>query len=229
MQNKAKAVFVFAHPDDAEITSYGTIRYYLEKGYSVDVVIVTNGNNGISVTEKEKTGNLYIENEVRKTETRNSFKDIDVNIIFLDIPQEKVLFNIEIVTKLESVLIKLQPEILVTHFLDITGNDHQEHCEISKIVTNISNRIDSLKLFMMAEPIKSFKCHFVPNYFIDITKYIDAKCESLQHHITQKERFYMSREFHLMRCRKNALVFNSSDFINGKLYEGFHIQRSVFL
>ncbi len=91
MQNKTKAVFVFAHPDDAEITSYGTIRNYLDKGYYVDLVIITNGNNGISVTEKEKTGNLYIENDVRKSETLNSFKDLDVNIIFLDIPQEVLI------------------------------------------------------------------------------------------------------------------------------------------
>ena len=221
-----KCVFVFAHPDDAEITSYGTIKTFLELNYSIHLIIVTGGNNGISVIDKDKTGVHHLDSKIREKETLDAFKDLKIDITFLDIPQKDLTFNFQNVTILERELLKQQPDILVTHFLDNTGNDHQEHSVISKIIRNISNRLYCLKLYLVAEPIKSFKCHFEPNYFVDITEYFEEKCASLSHHTSQKDRFYMSKEFHLMRCQKNALSFNTSDFEKGKLYESFHVIKS---
>lgn len=221
-----KCVFVFAHPDDAEITSYGTIKSFLALNYTVSLIVVTGGNNGISVSDKDKTGIHQLESKVREQETLEAFKDLNIDITFLDIPQKDLEFNYQNVTLLERELLKQKPDILITHFLDNTGNDHQEHSIISKIVRNISNRLFSLKLYLVAEPIKSFKCHFEPNYFVDITEHFEEKCSSLNCHNSQKDRFYMSREFHLMRCQKNALSFNTSEFDKGKLFESFYVIKS---
>lgn len=219
---KKKISVIMAHPDDAEIICSGTIFKYLARGFEVIINIVCSGNMGISVIDRDNQLVSGIDESIRANETKLAFSRYEhIKINFLGFRDGEINQDINLTSKIERVLLDDKPNIVITHFNDISGNDHQDHAVVSKTTTNALNRIKNVEKILYAEPILSYKMDFQPNYFEDITIHFDEKIECLRFHNSQSGRFYLTKDFHLTRGRMNALKVHSSKFMKCDLYESF--------
>ncbi|MDY7989857.1 PIG-L deacetylase family protein [Paenibacillus polymyxa] len=189
-----------AHPDDAEIRCFGTILKYIDFGYRVRLIIVCDGENGISIAEKEEFGITKINNSIRIKETENAFSSTPVEIKVLDgFVDGNLQLNSSLIMTIERELREFEPEILITHYPDGIGVDHQDHFVVGKAAINCASRNELVKKILLAEPLLTLRSSFSSNYYVDITDYLDAKISALSHHKSQSGRFYLENEFHKIR------------------------------
>lgn len=219
--NQPVLAVVMAHPDDAELLCFGTIKKYLQDGYKIYLFIVCNGEYGISVKDKQRLGKDSIDTRIRAQETINAFAGLDVQVEFLDYRDSHIKMENQLISDIEKRLAQIHPEILMTHYVETSGFDHQDHIVIGQCALNISLRLSALKMILMPEPINSFKIDFNPNFFVNITEYFEEKMAAINAHKSQAGRVYLMREFHLLKCQKNALAAGTDYYRKGLFFESF--------
>lgn len=176
-------LFIGAHPDDIELGCGGSICFFIEKGYDVYCYYLTNGEytdiNGKQVRDFE---------EVLET-TRKSLSILGVkesNIIFSDIPATRLQVNKEIISNLQKFIIEKNIQMIFTHPNPDTY--HQDHRATHNISMASARRyVNNIFLF---EIIFNFASGLmVPNYYIDISKFIRKKIKALRFHTTEYNKF----------------------------------------
>lgn len=192
-------VGVFAHPDD-EIFAGGALATFA-KERDVYLVCITNGEAGINSSSKP----LEL-GELRKEELRNSAEALGAkDVFFLDFGDGDLSNNLYdvIAEKLQEVLEKVDPEILLT-FEPNGVSGHMDHAMTSSITTYVFEKLPNVKElwyygFNDTER-KLFKEYFegffvyVPRGFktADISKTIDSapvwdkKVKAIHQHDSQK-------------------------------------------
>ncbi len=217
--NGTKICAIFSHPDDAELLCYGTLAKYRKENFDITIIIVTGGIHGVAVSE-EKSQDLE---EIRSSETIEALKEVSFDIRFLGLPDGSVQFTNENVSTIEKILNHLSPSVVITHYTDLSGIDHQDHHIVSKIVKNISNRKSYIKLLLCAEPLKR-GTGFNPNLFVRVGEFYKQKLAAINKHKSQFGRIYMTESFHNVRSLvwKNNLGFSDEEYI-----EAFIIEKAI--
>jgi len=176
-------LFIGAHPDDIELGCGGAICYYIEKEYEVYCFHLTNGVysdiHGEIVRDFE---------EILKT-TRKSLGVLGVkeeNIFFTGVPATQLVVNKERISELQKFIIEKKVETLFTHPNPDTY--HQDHRAAHNISMASARRyVNNIFLF---EIIFNFASGLmIPNYYIDISNYIDKKKDSLRLHKAEYDKF----------------------------------------
>ncbi|MDP1743632.1 MAG: PIG-L deacetylase family protein [Candidatus Amesbacteria bacterium] len=112
--NKSKVMVVFAHPDDAELYSGGTIARLISSGKSVRVVKMTSGNKG-SRGEKISEKDLF---NLREKEDREAMKVLgikDEDNVYLRIGDGEITNSLEIIGKIAQQIRLFQPDLVISH------------------------------------------------------------------------------------------------------------------
>lgn len=113
-QAKKKVLFVFAHPDDAEIYCGGLIARLVEDGKHVKLVKMTTGNKGSrqeNISEKDLAA-------TREKEDRDALATLglsDQDSVNLDLGDGEVANDLETIGKLVAEVRRFQPDVIVTH------------------------------------------------------------------------------------------------------------------
>jgi LmbE family N-acetylglucosaminyl deacetylase len=196
-------VVIMAHPDDAEILCFGTILKYLKKGYTVDIITVCSGENGISLADRQHKDIRKLHSSIRHQESLRAFEGTSAILKNLEYEDGNIQLNGKLISDIELNLHQLNPQVLITHYVEPSGLDHQDHRIVGQACVNASLRCKSLKILLQAEPLCS-RINFFPNYFINISNEFDRKIEALKCHESQKGRDYLTKEYHLLRGRQNA-------------------------
>ena len=176
-------LFIGAHPDDIELSCGGTVCYYINKGYDVYCYHLTNG------VYSDIEGNLVRSfDEIYET-TKKSLGILGINeknMIFNDIPATELRVNKENISKLQKFIIAQKIKIIFTHPNPDTY--HQDHRAAHNITMAGARRyINNIFLF---EILFNFAGGLmIPNYYVDISKYIDIKCNALRLHKTEYTKF----------------------------------------
>lgn len=220
-KSKGYVLAVMAHPDDAELRCFGTLSKYVDKGYSCIVLIICSGENGISIEDREKSGRVKFTEETRIQETITAFKDTGIEVRMLHFEDGSISCNRELIVAIETELKIYNPEIVITHFPDQYGADHQDHSAVGKATINCATRLESVRKILMCEPLMALRTGFQPNYFVDITEYFERKIRSLECHKTQMGRFYLEREFHENKSLYYASNVSYEKARQGQKYESF--------
>ena len=141
--DKQTVMFVFAHPDDAEIYAGGTISRLSADGKRVIVVKMTSGNKGSrqeQVTEKELA-------DIRRSEDSKAMEIMGVaesDNVYLDLGDGSIEDSIENIGKVAKLIRTYKPEILITHnpehvIIRHSKNtnwvNHRDHMNTGKITT----------------------------------------------------------------------------------------------
>jgi len=178
-------LFVGAHPDDIELGCGGTICYLVEKKPEFEIICyhTTNGVysdiNGQSIRDFE---------EIYEASNKSlSYLGIKKkNILFTDVPATQLKVNKESVSDLQKVIINQNVKYIFTH----TNPDtyHQDHRNTHFISMAAARRY--------VHNILLFELYFnyagglmIPNSYIDISKHMEKKCESLRYHKTEYIKF----------------------------------------
>jgi LmbE family N-acetylglucosaminyl deacetylase len=169
-----KVVCIGAHPDDVELGMGGTLAKHVVRGDDVQIVLCTLG--GVSGDPKQR------EEEANKAAKMLGIKGPQI----LDLPVSKINRSTREFEKIINKLVEeTNPNRIYTHS---PYDNHQVHVSVSK---SVSNGVKTIKQILFYEVISSTTPYFVPNAYVDITKYIDLKIKSMGEHRSQSHRLYM--------------------------------------
>jgi len=176
-----KVLVVAAHPDDEILGCGGTILKHLSKNDDVRIILMTNGEDSRHLVTSDDI-------QQRKNSTKQSMRDLGVSswhqYSFLD-NQMDTHPLLEIVKIVENEVAKHQPSIIYTHTSSDLNIDHYITHKATITACRPFNGQTIKKILCFEIPsstewnTRSFGEMFYPNYFEDITLYLEKKMNIL--------------------------------------------------
>ncbi|MFA5468450.1 MAG: PIG-L deacetylase family protein [Sphaerochaetaceae bacterium] len=226
-----KILAIGAHPDDVEICAFGTLARCVERGDSVVVCAVTNGNLGHHSIGKEQL------RAVRLSEAAKSAAVIKASFCTLDI-DDMALDSREGATRLKmlNLVRSVQPDLIITHSEE---DYHSDHVETARLVFWALQNAPLVQVEGESPPLnKAVTLYemdmigggvFNPLEFVDITQTIEAKLEALSNHMSQLDYLMESAHIDLLNSVRVLAEFRGLQ-CRRRYAEGFRLsQRQVAL
>ncbi len=176
-----KVAIIAPHPDDETLGCGGTILKHIANGDEVFWVIVTGGKDSIifeNVDIKQYSDNINYVAEAYKFTT---VIRLELPVVRLDTIPEHSIYD-----AISSVLKSIKPDIIYIPNLNDVHSDHQI---ISRIMVSCTKnfRFPYIKKIYMYETISETDYSasmqnyaFVPNYFVDISEYLEKKIDIMK-------------------------------------------------
>jgi len=162
---KADILAIGAHPDDIEFGCGGTLIKYADSGHRIHLLIMTGGGAGGEAT-------------VRMREQEESNKALGVKQIFWGgYSDTHLLVNKDVISNIEAVIFKVNPDFIFCNFLEDT---HQDHRHIAQTTVSATRNIRNV-LFYEGPTTQNFS----PNVFVDIADTMSRKIAALEAHRSQ--------------------------------------------
>lgn len=174
-----RVLIVSAHMDDEVLGAGGTIAKHALKGDELTVCILAN----------RAYDHKYDDKLINK-QKESAFKAKDIlgysSLVFLDLKDEQLDDKtIDILTPLERVFKKVEPEVVYLNHQGDTNQDHKASFAAGIIACrSFANpslkRVLSYEVLSSTEQIPPFKeLAFLPNYYSDIEQYLDKKVKAM--------------------------------------------------
>lgn len=178
-----KVLILAAHPDDEVLGCGGTIRKYKEENSKVFVCFVTDGSS----TQYAYNPKLIRQKE-KECELANKILGVD-EIIKLNLPDMKLdtIPHFKLNQKLEKVIDEIKPNILYTHSSTDINKDHFL-INLSTLITIRPGKLYLEKVYeyeVLSSTEWQRNSAFIPNSFVDITRFIDLKIKSFTKYKTE--------------------------------------------
>ncbi|MFF5567701.1 PIG-L deacetylase family protein [Streptomyces sp. NPDC012623] len=212
-----RVVAVVAHPDDAELLAYGTLRRYRQLGADVTVLMATHGANGVSLTDMAH--GIRLTEDVRVRETRAAWDGTGVRVTCLGLADGALRPDRGLISAVEGELVRLGCTTLITHSPH-ADNDHQDHLAIAAATANAATRVPSCRTVLYGEP-HAPRSGFSPTVLVDITAFLDNKVKALARHETQGGRWYLGAAYTRQRAAAAGWRLRPSDAAAGRAFEAF--------
>jgi LmbE family N-acetylglucosaminyl deacetylase len=211
-----------AHPDDVEIACAGTLARCSQRGDSISLIVMCNGNSASTSLSPEELATI------RSAELKDAAKVLGVEMLIeLGLPDYGVWLNRETMLKLTDAIRQVRPEIVITHFEADYGSDHNNTLKLAQDATLAASvpgvqtehpPIPKMPYLCMMEPLGGFG--FQPQIFVDITETLKIKIQMLQCHRSQIE--WLSRNGGMDPCEYLETVAKFRGYQAGLKYaEGF--------
>jgi LmbE family N-acetylglucosaminyl deacetylase len=174
--NKKNIIVISAHPDDETLGVGGTILKHIAKGDDVYWLIVTNifQHQGFSPEKVESR-----QEEILSVKNLYGIKDtFSLNYPTMTLSSSTL---IKMIPEISTVFSKVKPEVIYTHNRSDAHSDHRIIFDAVMACTK-SFRYPFVKQVLMYECISETEFApalsenaFLPNYFVDITEFMDKK------------------------------------------------------
>jgi LmbE family N-acetylglucosaminyl deacetylase len=169
---------ICAHPDDESLGLGGTLAFHASCGDAVHVLMFATGQYGRDESKKGISE--------RKKQGEKAFKILGVKKFqFLNYDDQKldIVPLTELTKAIENAIKKWKPIIIYTHFWGDVNQDHRRVYEATLIASKPK----------LGSPIKQVICYetpsstditygsnnFIPNFFVDIKKFIKKKNQAV--------------------------------------------------
>jgi len=230
--NKNRIMFVFSHPDDADIFAGGTIARLVEAGKEVFVAKMTLGNKG---SRQEKISEQEL-SEVRLKEDHAAMGVLGIrpeNNFYLNFKDGEIESNYNSREQLVRLIRKCKPDIVITHNPEdviirfskgVNWVNHSDHRHTGLLVTDAGYPYSRDILFYPEHfEVDGLESHTVTEFLfvdyyehpdtvtIDITDQLDRKINAISAH---------SSQFDKEKSKESADFFTKLDD-SGKRYERF--------
>ncbi|MHC1683111.1 MAG: PIG-L deacetylase family protein [Clostridiaceae bacterium] len=171
--NNKKVLILSPHPDDETLGCGGVIHNLIKKEYTIDIVLMTNGNckemgEGI---EKKRIKEFKSALEVLCCKKAH----------FLGFPDGQLkYYEKEAIIKLSKIIENIEPDIIFVPYIFDINDDHKA---TNKILANSINNISDLNIAMYEvwTPI------LYPNCYIDISEEFHCKSLAIDCYKSQEE------------------------------------------
>lgn len=218
---------IAAHPDDAEIQCFGTLAKCVQRGDTVTVATVTNGNLGHMVVMPEELGPIRIE------EATAAAKVIGAEYVCLGADDLGFThYDEEMIRRCTDLIRRVKPRVILTHFTD---DYHRDHVETGMLVLDAAFRATIPHFFTDEEPFYGPMTvyHFPPSNgnveftctdFVNIKDVIDLKLEALAQHKSQVK--WLMEHDHtdvLAKTRTRGAIYGAQAKCG--LAEGFRVSK----
>jgi|SRR5581483_11344181 len=182
---------IMAHPDDIDFTSAGTIAKFCAEGWTVYYVLVTSGDKGTheDLTRQELAA-------MREQEQREAAAVLGVKeVIFLGYPDGWVQATPELRGQIVRLLRKYKVDVVLTWDGFRPGFNHVDHRNVGIAARDAVYPAVRDHLYyeeLMAEGLEAHRVNDMllagsdsPDYFVDITRFIEKKVDAILCHRSQ--------------------------------------------
>ena len=178
---KLKIIAIGAHGDDIELACGGTLAKAVNYGHDVSMILVTGGSSN-------DHNNVTIRNQDEaKKEAIDASKILGVsNLHILGYKDTCVPYSVDLISKLDKIISKFQPDIIFTHFVFDT---HQDHIRTAHSTISAARRQNTILLYEPINPSGQGYMPFRPQAYVDITEVIETKVNSLKAHRSQYKKY----------------------------------------
>jgi LmbE family N-acetylglucosaminyl deacetylase len=223
-QNNERILLLAAHPDDEVLGVGGTAKLLSEKGASVLPVFFCE-NASIRYGNKLEAQLEKYSHKCAKTLGLASPE-------FLRFPDQKLdtFPMVELAQAVEKLIKNIQPHCIFTHHSGDINKDHQMVFEATMIATR-PKPDQIVKHVLSYETISSTEwghpsTHpvFMPNIFVNIENFIDAKISAFAHYKSEVCEYPHPRSLESLRIRSQ----DWGSRVGVKYAEPFQLLRSVF-
>lgn len=184
-----KVMFIGAHPDDAEIYSFGSLFAYAEIGAEIVLVLATSGERGAKVRSPHQPLAM-----TRLQEAENAAAMLLARVVPLGLPDGGLSqTRIKLFAHVHNVITHEKPDIILTH----CANDY--HADHRVLSTTVAQAAKDVAPVLFVDNLKGVD--FVPTHFVDITEFQAQKMFALSQHNSQKPVRYMRAATELARQR----------------------------
>ena len=176
-----KIIVISAHPDDEILGARGTLLKHKKNGDSLAWLIITGVSKEYGFTTERVNS--------RKDEIDQVAKMVGFTSVYqLNYPTMSLNSDIvnEMIPKISSIFSVFQPEVIYVMNRSDAHSDHRYTFDAVMACTK-SFRYPFIKKVFMYECISEAEFApqlpekvFIPNYFVDISKYFDKKLEIMQ-------------------------------------------------
>ena len=181
-----KVLVIAPHMDDEVLGCGGTIARHVECGDNVFVCFVAHRAYNHQFNDER--------NEVEK-EHANRAKEV-LNYkesVFLGLNDERLDACIQdIIIPLEGYIYKIKPDIVYSPFYGDNNQDHRAVFQAVRVAIRPSAKVTPQKWLLYETPSSTeqsppiYKNIFLPNYYVDVSEYIDFKIEAFLCYETEK-------------------------------------------
>lgn len=216
----SSVIVIAPHPDDETLGVGGTILRHKANGDKVYCIFVTN----IDVVHGyPKDRVMQRQDEIDKVAKMYGFDKIyKLNFKPATLTQNDVS---SIIMQVSSIFKEIQPNIVYLPYKFDVHSDHRIVFDAIYPCTK-SFRYPFIKKILMYETVSETEFSsdgaFSPNYFVNITDYIDKKIEIMKVYTSEVQEFGMPRSIENIRA---LAIFRGGG--NAKYAEAFHIIKEI--
>lgn len=172
---------ISAHPDDMEIEAGGSLAKFAKKGHFVSSLVLTSGGY------TDLKGNIY-PNTLLRQEANVASEILGIkDLLFFDYSTKNLQASGEIISKVDSIIDELHPDVIISHHPFDSHQDHKAAAEIMFAVSR-QGRVRTV-LSGSTLPYRPNVFAFRPQFFVDITDTIEIKLNSIRAYRSQYEKF----------------------------------------
>jgi N-acetylglucosamine malate deacetylase 1 len=222
----SKILVVAAHPDDEVLGCGGTIARHVDQGDVVSIVFMADGVGSRS-DELDNDSLNY-----RNKSAIDACKILGAQApIFLSLPDNRMdsVAFLDIVKKLEAEINTIQPSTVFTHHSCDLNIDHRitHQAVLTACRPQPNCSVDDIYAFEVLSSTdwnsSSGGTPFIPNYFVDITPWMERKISALQSYDIEMRDFPHCRSYETVE----ALAKFRGSSVGVKLAESFSVIRSL--
>jgi len=181
VDNKLTILAIGAHGDDIELACGGTLAKAADKGHNVIMVVVTGKDS------KDHKNVSIRDNGNAEKEAKAAAKILGVSkLIILGYEDTLVPYSADLIGNLDDIISQYKPDIIFTHFVFDT---HQDHIRTAHSTISAARRQNTILLFEPINPSGQGYIAFRPQVYIDISKTINKKIDALKAHQSQYEKY----------------------------------------
>jgi LmbE family N-acetylglucosaminyl deacetylase len=193
----ARAMFIYAHPDDIEFSVSGTAARWAKAGSEVYYVVITDGNVG---SHEEGMTAVRIA-EIRRAEQEAAAETVGAaKCIFLGYHDGLLQPTLELRKDLVRLIRQYRPNVVgcgdpTVYFPSETRINHPDHRAAATAAIDAVFPAAEMPLLYPELEADGFGPHkvnyvFISNpkdatYYVDITNTVDLKIEALRKHVSQ--------------------------------------------
>jgi len=219
---------VAAHPDDELLGVSGTILRHVSSGDSVDILIAGEGSTARS-TQREVGANKQELDHLEEAAIRVARLSGCNTPTFLQMPDNRLdsLCQLDITKKIEEVKNIKSPDVIYTHHSNDLNLDHRILHEA--VLTAFRPLPDTKASTLLSfETLSSTEWgvdggKFNPNYYVDISDFLDRKLELLKNYESEMRDFPHPRSYEAV----SALAKLRGSHCGVQAAEAFRVIRHV--
>jgi LmbE family N-acetylglucosaminyl deacetylase len=198
-----RVLAIGAHPDDLELACGGSLARFADEGHEVMAIVMSHGDNGGR-------------GDVRENEARLGADSLDLaSVSVQNFTDTKMATEMERMVKVIELAVELfKPDVILTHS---EHDQHQDHHAVHMATLRAGRRSSTILCYESPSATREF----APNYFVDVSPYMDAKVAAVKRHKDQAGKPYMGA-----KVLRGAAVFRGSQ-ARTEQAEGFEVIRAL--
>lgn len=183
---------VAAHPDDEVLGCGATIAKHTQQGDSVYILILAEGVTSRAQQHNRKMWQSELSSVATASKRAGEILGA-TSVALKEFPDNRMdgCELLDVVKTVEESIFKYQPEVIYTHHIGDVNIDHQyTHRAVVTACRPVPQHPVKTLLFFEVPSSTEWQppgssSSFVPNWYVDIRKTLDLKCQALEAYATE--------------------------------------------